>query len=339
MDFLPALSLQFRVILAFFQDGQHPQNPVDGCAQVVRHVGKEFTLCRICLPYPIEKLQNGLLLLFPRHHGFRDVLMISVQAAPRFFKGFVRHAAAADINFSQRWMIPGIDHLGASAVQYFPYCFLYHFHIVRLNAFKPEPVAFLRPNLLRYAQKNPHGSVRIHPWLAAVLQLNRPDAGPGSLENVLQAPPCLQLVFLLLLHQGIDIPLSKNHPVLSPKFLRDGKIHLQVLQPGRTVFHLVADREFLICPELSQHIIFFRHGAEPFLIPWNHIPGNIPLHSCRIAFLKIGGPIHTHRFAASVDFAFSCVEVYLIDTQVVHTEGVEHIIAPLLKLTEQVAPF
>ena len=54
-----------------------------------------------------------------------------------FLKGFVRHAAAADIDFPQLRMLPGIDHLRAAVLQYFPHCFLNHLHIVRRNAIKP----------------------------------------------------------------------------------------------------------------------------------------------------------------------------------------------------------
>ena len=68
-------------------------------------------------------------------------------------------------------------------------------------------------------------------------------------------------------------------------------------------------------------------------------PGDIPLHSRLIAGCKVGGPIQPHLFAAAVDLTFACVKVHLIDAQVVHTEGMEHVIAPLLKLPEQVAAF
>ena len=195
----------------------------------MRHMRKKFAFGRICLPYPLQKFHNRLLLPLSRHHSLRDVLMVSVQADSRFFECFVRNAAAADINFSQLGVIPGIDYLGAPGFHYFPHRFLYHLHIIRRNTFKPSPVAFLRLNLIRHAQKNPHGPVRKHPGLAALLKFNRPYAGSGALQNVLEALSCLQLVFFFLLHNGIDIALRKNRTVLLLRLLRGGKMKLQVL--------------------------------------------------------------------------------------------------------------
>ena len=65
---------------ALLHDGEHSQNSVDGRAQVMGHMGKELAFCRVGPPYPFQQLQNGLLLLFPRHGDFRDVLMVSAQA-------------------------------------------------------------------------------------------------------------------------------------------------------------------------------------------------------------------------------------------------------------------
>ena len=99
------------------------------------------------------------------------------------------------------------------------------------------------------------------------------------------------------------------------------------------------DRKLFLFPELSQHIVLFCHGAKPFLVLWNHALGNVPLHRHLIAVLKMGGPIQTALFAAPVYLAFPRVQVYLIDAQIVHTEGMENIIAPLLQLPEQIPPF
>ena len=49
--FLPAFPLPLRIILTLFYDSQHPQNTVDGCAQIMGHVGKKFALCRVCPSY------------------------------------------------------------------------------------------------------------------------------------------------------------------------------------------------------------------------------------------------------------------------------------------------
>ena len=209
-DLLPAVPLPLRVVLTFFQDGQHPQNPVDGRAEVVGHMGEEFTFRRICLPHPFQELHDGLFLLFPRHHGFRDVLMVSVQAAARFFKRPVRHAAAADVDLAQRRVVPGVDHLGPPGFQHLLDRFLHHRRIVGLDALKPVAVTRLRPDVLRHAQEDPHGPVRVHPGLAALLQLDGPDAGPGPLQDVLQALPPLQIASLLELPEQIA-PLQGGH--------------------------------------------------------------------------------------------------------------------------------
>ena len=192
-------------------------------------MGEKLAFCRVRPPHPLQKLHDRLFLLFPRHHGFRDVLMVSVQARARFFKRLVRHAAAADINSPKGRVIPGIDDLGASGIQYCPHSLLDHFHIVRLNAFKPVPVALLRPNGIRHPQENPHSPVRVQPGPAALFQLNGPNAGSGALQNVFQAPSGLQLVFLFPLHQGVDIPQGKDRAVLRRRPLRSGKVNLQIL--------------------------------------------------------------------------------------------------------------
>ena len=264
--------------------------------------------------------------------------MVSVQADAGFFKGPVWHAAAADIDLPQLRMIPGVHHFRASALQHLLHGLLHHLHIIRLDARKPVPVARLRPDLVRHAQENPHGPIRVHPRRTALLQLDRPDSGPGALQNVLQALPCLQLVLLLLLHKGVDIPQRENGAVLRRSILRGGKMDLQVLQPGGAVLYLVPDRELLLGLEPGKHIAFLRHRAEVLLVPGNHILRDIPLHRRRIAVLKIGRPIHFHLPAAAVNLTFARVEVHLIDAQIVHAEGVEHVIAPFLKLPDQVAP-
>ena len=235
-------------------------------------------------------------------------------------------------------MVPGIYHLRAPALQHLLYGFLHHLHIVRLNACKPVPVARLRPDFVRHAQEDPHGPVRVHSRRAAVLQLNCPDSGPGALQNILQAPPGLQLIFFLLLYHHVHVPQGENRAVLRRRLLRGGKMELQVLQPPGAVLHLVPDGELFLAPEPGEHIALLCHRAEPLLVPGDHARGNIPLHSRRVALLKTGRPIHAQPFAAAVNLALARVEVHLIDAQVVHAEGVEHGIAPLLELPDQVAP-
>ena len=285
-------------------------------------MGKKFALCRVCLLHPLQKLHDGLLLLLSRHHSLCDVLMVSVQADAGFLKGPVRHAAAADIDFPQLRMVPGIHHLGASAFQHLPDRLLYHLHIIRLDAIKPVLVARLRPDVLRHAQKDTHGPVRVHSWRTAVLQLDRPYPGPGALQDVLKTLPRLQLVLLLLLHKSVDVLLCENRAVFRRCFFRGRKMELQIVQSGGVVLQLIPDREFLCTPEPGQHIAFLRHSTQTLLVPRHHILGNIPLHRRLIAVLKIGRPIHAHLSAAAVDLAVPCVEVHLIDTQIVHTEGV-----------------
>ena len=202
-DLPPAVPLPLQVALALFQDGQHSQNPVDGRAQVVGHMGEELALGRVPLPHPLQQLHDGLLLLLPGHHGLRDVLVVAVEAGPRLFKRPVRHAAAADIDFAQHRMVPGVDHLAPPGAQYFLHRLPHHLHIVRLNPRKPVPVALLRPDAVRHAQKNPHGPVRVHPGRAALLQLNGPGSGPGPLQNVLQALPALQVAPLFQLPEQV----------------------------------------------------------------------------------------------------------------------------------------
>ena len=213
-DLLLALSLPLRVVSALLQDGQHPQDPVEGRAQVVGHMGEEFALGRIRPPHPLQELHDGLLLLLPRHHGLGDVLMVSVHAGARLLEGLVRHTAAADIDLPQGRMVPGVDHLGAPHLQHLPDRLLHHLDVVGLDALEPVAVALLRPDLPRQAQEDPHGPVGIHPGLAALLQLDRPDTGPGPLQDVLQALPGLQLILLLLLHHSVHVPLRKDRAVL-----------------------------------------------------------------------------------------------------------------------------
>ena len=114
---------------------------------------------------------------------------------------------------------------------------------------------------------------------------------------------------------------------------------LQIFQAAGTVFHLIPDIEFLLRLKLSKHIVFFRHCAEPLLVPGNHIPGNIPFHGRLISVFKMNRPIHAVSFGVPVCFAFPCVKIHLINAQIVHAEGMEHLIAPLLKLPDQVTPF
>ena len=209
-DFFPAILLPLGVVLTVFQDGQHPQDPVDGRAEIVRHMGEEFTFCRVGLSHTFQKLHDGLFLFFPRHHGFCNVLVVSVQAGARLFECPVRHAAAADIYFSKFWMAPRVNHLGSSGPQYFLYRLLNHLHIVGFNALKPVLIALFRIHVIRHAQENPHGPVRIHPGPAVFLQLNGPDAGPGSLQNILQALPPLQIAPFLKLPEQIA-PLQGGH--------------------------------------------------------------------------------------------------------------------------------
>ena len=112
-----------------------------------------------------------------------------------------------------------------------------------------------------------------------------------------------------------------------------------MLQSGCTVFYLISNRNLLLCSELSEHILFFCHGAEPVLVPWDNILRNILLHGCLIAILKMKGPVHAYPFAVSIGFTFACVEIYLIDAQIVHAEGMENIITAILELSDQVTAF
>ena len=72
------------------------------------------------------------------------------------------------------------------------------------------PVTLLRPDAIRYTQENPHGPIRVHPGLAALLQLNSPDSGSGSLQDALQALSPLQIAPLLKLPEQIA-PLQGGH--------------------------------------------------------------------------------------------------------------------------------
>ena len=270
-DFLPAFFLPFPILLPSLHNRQHSHYSVNRRTKVMRHMGKKFAFCRIGLPDLFQKLHNGLFLLLPRHHGFRNVLMVPIQAGSRFFKCFIRHTAAADIYSPQFWMVPRINHLGAPVFQHLPHSLLYHLHIIRLNIFKPVLVAFFRFNFIRHTQKNPHGTVCIHPGLAAFLHLNGPDAGSGSLQNIFQTLPCFQLVLFFLLHYSIDVPLGKNRTIFSRCPFYRRKMHLQILQPVCAFFYLIPDRKFLLFFKLRKHIFFFCDSAEPFLVHRNHI--------------------------------------------------------------------
>ena len=265
--------------------------------------------------------------------------MVSVQAGPRFFEGLVLYAAAADIDFPQLRVIPWIDHLGTPSFQYLTDRILHHLHIVRLNIIKPVPIALLRSSLIRHSQKNPHGPVRIHPGPAPLLKFDGPDTGSGSLQNILHAFPCFKLVLLFLLHHGIDIPLGKYSAILLRRFLCSGIMDLHMFQPICIVLHLITHIELLLFLKLSQHIVPFRYGKKSLLIAGNHVPGNILLHSRSIPVFKTDGPIHAHLFAVPVYLTFAGVEVHLIYPQIIHAEGMENVMAALLKFTDQIAPF
>ena len=112
-----------------------------------------------------------------------------------------------------------------------------------------------------------------------------------------------------------------------------------MLQSIRTVFHLKPDIEFLLRSKLRQYMLLLRHGPEPFLISGNHIPGNIALHSRLITILKIDGQIHAPLFTVTVYHIFSRIEIDLINPQIVHTERLEHVVTPFLKLPDQITPF
>ena len=194
-------------------------------------MGEEFAFGRIGPPYLLQQLHDILLLLFPGHRDFRDILMVSVEADARLFELPVRHAAAADINFPQRGVVPGVHHFGTSAFQHFLHGLLYHFHVVRLDFFIPVPVTRLRFDILRHAQEHPHGSVRIHPGFTVRLQFNGPDTGSGTLQNILQALPGLRFIPFLLLHHGIYVPKRKNRALLLRFLPRNGKMNFQIFKP------------------------------------------------------------------------------------------------------------
>ncbi len=77
-------------------------------------MGKEFTFCRICPSDLLQQFHNGLILFLLRCCDLRNILMIAAQTGTGLVKCFIRNTAAADINFAQGRVIPGIDNLGAS---------------------------------------------------------------------------------------------------------------------------------------------------------------------------------------------------------------------------------
>ncbi len=264
--------------------------------------------------------------------------MVSIHADARFFEGSVRHAAAADIDLSKLWMMPGVNHFGAPGFQHLLYRILHHLHIVRLNIFKPSAVARFRLDLLRNAKQDTHGTVRIHPGLTALLQLDRPDTGSGTLQNIFQALSRLQFVLLLLLYHRVDIPQRKNGAVLPPSLLHRRKMKLQMFQSIGIFPHLIPDIKLLLCPQLIHHKVFSGHGKKPLFIPRNHILGNILLHSPLIAVLEAYAPGRSHLFVVSVYLTFIRIEIQLIDAQIIHAEGMENVITLLLKFANQIAP-
>ncbi len=335
-DFLAACFLLLHVLLPFLHNCQHSKNPVNGRAQVMGHMGKEFALCRVRTSHLFEQLHNRLLLFFPCHHSLRDILMVTVETETRFFECLVRHTAAAHVYFAQRRMFPRINHFGTPCFQHVCHGFLHHLHIIRHDVVKPMLIALFRVNPVRYAQQNTHGAVGIHPWPAALLELNRPDSGTRSLKNVLKTLSCFELILFFLLHHGIDIALGKNDTVV---FLRDGKMHLHMFKSGHIVLDLIAYKKLFLFSKLRKHIVFFRRRAEQFLISGNHILGYILLHCRLIAVFKTAAPVHTRPVAVPIDFALACVEIHLIDVEIVDTEGMENIVASLLQLAKQIAPF
>ena len=112
----------------------------------------------------------------------------------------------------------------------------------------------------------------------------------------------------------------------------------QVLEPFGIVLHLVADIEFLLRLQLRQDVLFFRHHAEPLLVPGRHIPGDVAFHGRLITIREIDGLVLPPEFVLPVNPACVRGKVRLIDAQIVHVEGIEDIMAALLKLPDQVAP-
>ena len=103
--------------------------------------------------------------------------------------------------------------------------------------------------------------------------------------------------------------------------------------------HLIPDIKLILCPKLRKYIIFFRHSVKTLLIPGNHTPGNILLHGRLITVFKPEGPVHAQPFVIPIDLTPACIEVHLTNPQIVHAEGMEHIMAPLLKLPDQIPTF
>jgi len=111
-------------------------------------------------------------------------------------------------------------------------------------------------------------------------------------------------------------------------------MNFQVLQPGGAAFYLIPDGEFFLRLKLTEYIAPCGNGAETLLVPGDYVLGNIPVHGRLIAFLKASGPIDACLFTAAVGLTFACVKIYLINAKVVHAEGVEYIVAALLKHPE-----
>ena len=109
-------------------------------------------------------------------------------------------------------------------------------------------------------------------------------------------------------------------------------------QPAGRTLYLVADKKLFLGLKLGEHIVLFGHGQNPLPVPGEHKLGDIPLHSRRVARLKITGPVHGHLFAVPVHLVFAGVKADLVDAQVVHAKGVEDVVTALLKLADQVAP-
>ena len=116
-------------------------------------------------------------------------------------------------------------------------------------------------------------------------------------------------------------------------------MNFHVLQSIGIILYLIADIELILCLKPGKHIVFCRDGTEPLLVPGNYIQGYKPFHSLLIAILKIDIPIPSQPFIVPVYLAFICVEVYLINAQIIHAEGVKDIKTPLLQFTDQVPPF
>ena len=116
-------------------------------------------------------------------------------------------------------------------------------------------------------------------------------------------------------------------------------MNFHVLQSIGIILYLIADIELILCLKPGKHIVFCSDGTEPLLVPGNYIQGYKPFHSLLIAILKIDIPIPSQPFIVPVYLAFICVEVYLINAQIIHAEGVKDIKTPLLQFTDQIPPF